>query len=118
MIKTRARKEQDVEELEQDSKERIRHIMKNLRRIEEKLADTPDVRGLYLPSLRAARVAAMISQRELAELAGTHQSTIHALEHQDRAASPSVLRRLCQALGVGPGDLCSTHPYIDGDNHA
>ncbi len=64
-------------------------------------------RGLYLRGLRACRTAAMLNQRELAARAHTYQSTINALERQGRAASPTMVRRLCEALDVGPADLCS-----------
>lgn len=67
-------------------------------------------RGLYLRGLRACRTVAMLNQRELAARAHTHQGTINALERQSRAASPAMVRRLCEALDVGPADLCSADP--------
>lgn len=67
-------------------------------------------RGLYLRGLRACRTAAMLNQRELAARAHTYQSTINALERQNRAASLAMVRRLCEALNVGPADLCSAEP--------
>lgn len=67
-------------------------------------------RGLYLRGLRACRTAAMLNQRELAARAHTYQSTINALERQNRAASLAMVRRLCEALDVGPADLCSADP--------
>lgn len=72
-------------------------------------------RGLYLRGLRACRTAAMLNQRELAARAHTYQSTINALERQNRAASLAMVRRLCEALDVGPADLCSAEPEHPSD---
>lgn len=70
-------------------------------------ADIQSSRGLYVPGLRACRMAAMLTQRELADLAQTYQSTVHELESLGRPASLTMLRRLCHAMDVGPEDLCS-----------
>jgi transcriptional regulator with XRE-family HTH domain len=72
-------------------------------------------RGLYLRGLRACRTAAMLNQRELAARAHMYQSTINALERQNRAASLTMVRRLCEALDVGPADLCSADPEHPSD---
>jgi transcriptional regulator with XRE-family HTH domain len=64
-------------------------------------------RGTYLYGLRACRRAAALTQRELAEMSGTYQSTIHDLENRKRGAYPKTLRGLCQALDVEPSDLLS-----------
>lgn len=47
----------------------------------------------------------MLSQRELAKLAGTTQVTVSALERGEREAQPRTIRRLADALGVEPGEL-------------
>lgn len=65
----------------------------------------PRGRGVYLPGLWSKRVCAGLTQRELAGLIGSYQSTICALESQNRGAYPKTLRRLCEALGAEPADL-------------
>ena len=62
-------------------------------------------RGAFLPDLWAARTAAALSQRDLAERIGTSQGTIHDLERLGRGAYPKTIRRLSGALGVDPADL-------------
>ena len=62
-------------------------------------------RGAYLPGLWACRLAAGLTQRELAERAGTGSVTIRQLEHRDRRAHATTLRRLSEALEVSLADL-------------
>jgi transcriptional regulator with XRE-family HTH domain len=50
-------------------------------------------------------LAAGISQRELAEKIGGTQASVRQLERQRRGAYVSTLRKLCEALEVGPDDL-------------
>lgn len=51
----------------------------------KKLAKVPENhRGALLPGLWAARTAAALSQRDLAERIGTSQGTIHNLERLGR----------------------------------
>ena len=64
-------------------------------------------RGVPLPALRAARRRRAMSQRELAELAGTTQGSIWQLETGRRGAYPTTIKRLCRALGASPEDLSS-----------
>jgi transcriptional regulator with XRE-family HTH domain len=59
-----------------------------------------------LNGLRACRVAASLTQKELAELVGSNQTTIVDLEYWDRA-DDAMLQRLCRALKVAPEDLIS-----------
>ena len=47
----------------------------------------------------------MLSQRELARLAGVTQPTIHYAETGKRVPHPGTLRRLAEALGVDPAVL-------------
>jgi transcriptional regulator with XRE-family HTH domain len=63
---------------------------------------------VYLPGLWSVRVCAGLTQRELAGLIGSYQSTICALESQARGAYPRTLRRLCEALGAEPADLLTS----------
>lgn len=72
-----------------------------------------DNRGAYLRGLRACRLMAALSQRDLAERIGTHQSTICALESQNRGAYPRTIRKLCEALKVEPSDLIYGGPNKD-----
>jgi DNA-binding Xre family transcriptional regulator len=65
-------------------------------------------RGTYLPGLWACRLAAGLTQRELAERAGTGSVTIRQLERRDRRAHATTLRRLSEALEVSPADLLTT----------
>jgi DNA-binding XRE family transcriptional regulator len=78
----------------------------------KKLAKSPENhRGAFLPGLWAARSAAALSQRDLAERIGTSQGTIHDLERQGRGAYPKTIRRLSEALDVDPVDLlCAETP--------
>ncbi len=73
--------------------------------IEKKLARGPKNRGAYLPGLWSCRMAAGLTQRELARLAGSHQSTICDLENLNRGGYPATIKRLCKALAVAPVDL-------------
>ena len=62
-------------------------------------------RGAFLPGLFACRLAAGVSQAELAERAQVARSTIRSLESGDRRAQATTLRRLSEALEVSPVDL-------------
>jgi transcriptional regulator with XRE-family HTH domain len=62
-------------------------------------------RGVLLPGLWAARVSAVLSQRDLAAMISANQNTIQQLESRRRGAYPKTVRKLCQALGVEPADL-------------
>ena len=57
-----------------------------------------------LPRLKRERVAAGLSQRDLAERAGVTQTTIVKAE-QGTIVRPSTVRKLARALGVQPRDL-------------
>lgn len=58
-----------------------------------------------LPGLWACRMAAALTQQELAEQAGIGGATIRSLERGDRRAHVTTTRKLCAALGVEPSDL-------------
>jgi len=62
-------------------------------------------RGLHLPGLWACRMAAGLTQRDLALAIGSNQATIHELERLLRGAYPKTIRSLCAALLVEPADL-------------
>ena len=69
-------------------------------------------KGIKLGGLKARRLEAGLSQRELARMVGTNQTTIHRLEEKygGRKAYPKTIRKLCQALGVRPADLICWDP--------
>ena len=70
----------------------------------KKLAKSPENhRGAFLPGLWAARTAAALSQRDLAERIGTNQGTIHDLERLGRGAS--TIERLMPRLPLSTGLL-------------
>ena len=73
--------------------------------IKEGARTNTDGRSHLLLGLRACRLAAGISQRELAEKIGGTQASVRQLERQRRGAYVSTLRKLCEALEVMPEDL-------------
>jgi transcriptional regulator with XRE-family HTH domain len=60
--------------------------------------------------LRAARIAAGLTQDELAERAGTSKVQISRLERGDRRLTVDWLERIGNALGVDPHSLWSDDP--------
>lgn len=55
--------------------------------------------------LRAARLAAKLSQRQVAEAAGVHQSWITQIETGRRPASLDTILQLARAIGVDPHSI-------------
>jgi transcriptional regulator with XRE-family HTH domain len=55
--------------------------------------------------LWACRLAAGLTQRQLAEMIGGNAAGVRALERGRRGAYVSTIRKLCEALGVAPEDL-------------
>ncbi len=70
-----------------------------------------DRRGILLPGLWSARASSGLSQRELAQVAGTAQNTVYELETLARGAYPRTIRKLCRALEVEPWDLARDEPH-------
>lgn len=64
-------------------------------------------RSYLLRGLWACRLAAGLTQRQLAEAMGGAQTTVGQLERGRRGAYPGTIARLCDALGVEPEDLLS-----------
>jgi transcriptional regulator with XRE-family HTH domain len=60
--------------------------------------------------LKALREAAELSQPALAELAGTHYTTIAKLEAGDRSPTLGLAVALAEALGVSVVDLVPNPP--------
>ena len=62
-------------------------------------------RSYLLWGLWACRLAAGLTQRQLAEMIGGNPATVRELERGRRGAYPTTVVRLCGALGVAPEDL-------------
>ena len=62
-------------------------------------------RSYLLQGLWACRQAAGFTQRQLAEMMGSSQTTVRKLERQSRGAYPMTIQGLCRVLGVTPEDL-------------
>jgi transcriptional regulator with XRE-family HTH domain len=60
---------------------------------------------ILVPRLRAIRLRAALTQRELAERAQLTPSTVHRLENELQEVRPTTLRKLARALGCKPADL-------------
>lgn len=66
---------------------------------------SPGGRGVLLPGLWAARIAAGLTQRGLAASIGSGQNTVHALENLERGANLSTITKLATTLKVEITDL-------------
>jgi transcriptional regulator with XRE-family HTH domain len=55
--------------------------------------------------MKALREERVLSQRELASMAGLTQMTVWRLENGYRDARPGTIRKLAGALGVEPKEL-------------
>jgi transcriptional regulator with XRE-family HTH domain len=55
--------------------------------------------------MKALRQERVLSQRELATMAGLTQMTVWRLENGYRDARPGTIRKIARALGVKPKDL-------------
>ena len=63
------------------------------------------LRQVFADNLRRARLAAGLSQEELADFAGIDRTYVSALERCRYAASVDVMERLATALRVTPASL-------------
>jgi DNA-binding Xre family transcriptional regulator len=75
--------------------------------IRETAESTNGGRSYLLRGLWACRLAAGLTQRELADAIGGSQATVGLLERGCRGAYLGTIARLCEALGVAPEDLLS-----------
>jgi DNA-binding Xre family transcriptional regulator len=75
--------------------------------IKETAKSTNGGRSYLLRGLWACRLAAGLTQRELADAMGSSQATVGLLERGCRGAYLGTIARLCEALGVAPEDLLS-----------
>ena len=86
-------------------KEKLKHDQRRQVDAVKRLGRNTNSRGLHLPGLWACRMAAGLTQRDLALAIGSNQATIHELERSLRSAYPKTVRKLCEALNVEPADL-------------
>jgi DNA-binding Xre family transcriptional regulator len=75
--------------------------------IKEKAESTNGGRSYLLKGLWACRLAAGMTQRQLAAATGSTQATVGRLERGDRGAYLKTILHLCEVLGVAPEDLLS-----------
>src|SRR5215211_7619691 len=85
--------------------EKLKHDQRRQVDAVKRLGRAANSRGLLIPGLWACRVAAGLTQRELAIAIGSNQATIHELERSLRGAYPKTVRKLCEVLNVEPVDL-------------
>ena len=78
---------------------------------------TNDGRSYLLRGLRSCRLAAGLTQRQLAEAMAGSQATVGQLERQQRGAYLKTMTRLCDALGVALEDLLIDHSPELGETH-
>ncbi len=71
----------------------------------EVAAGDPRIKAAGLPGLRAIREAKLLTQEELATLAGVNAATISGLEGGKRVARFRTIRQLATALDVEPERL-------------
>lgn len=70
---------------------------------------------MQVPRLRDARIRAFLTQVELAERAGVAEPTVVAAE-KGKKIRISTVRKLAEALGIGPQDLVAlSPPPVRGD---
>jgi transcriptional regulator with XRE-family HTH domain len=74
----------------------------------ELAAGDPRIKAAGLPGLRAIREAKLLTQEELAMLAGVNAATISGLEGGKRVARFRTIRQLATALDVEPERLLRT----------
>ena len=74
----------------------------------EVAAGDPRIKAAGLPGLRAIREAKLLTQEELATLAGVNAATISGLEGGKRVARFRTIRQLATALDVEPERLLRT----------
>ena len=76
-------------------------------RITEQVGEAYGARSVKLHGLWGCRQAANLTQRQLASLVGSSQTTIRSLESLDRGAYSKTIHKLAKALEVSPADLIS-----------
>lgn len=72
-----------------------------------------NLRQIMAENLRAIRVAANISQEELAELCGLHRTYISDIERCNRNVSIDNIERIAKALHITSSDLLKERDDVD-----
>ena len=78
---------------------------RQIRAIKKEAKSLNGGRSYLLQGLWACRQAAGLTQRQVAQMMGSSQTTVRKLERQSRGAYPRTIQRLCKVLGVNPEDL-------------
>jgi DNA-binding Xre family transcriptional regulator len=73
--------------------------------IKERARSLNGGRSYLLQGLWACRLARGLTQRQLADMMGSSQTTVRKLERLSRGAYPKTVQRLCTVLRVTPEDL-------------
>ena len=68
--------------------------------------------------LEQVRRQKLLSQRDLAEKAGIAKSTVFLIEAGRTKPRLSVMRRICEALGVAPDEIDEFKQAIEGTGEA
>jgi transcriptional regulator with XRE-family HTH domain len=67
---------------------------------------------MQVPRLREFRERSVLTQAELAELAGVSEVQINRIENGHADPRPSTIRKLAAALGVEPVELTTPLPGV------
>ncbi len=70
-----------------------------------------------LPNLRSVRLRRLLTQRELAKIAGLTTASVNRIENGTTKARISTVRRLAQALDVDPEDLLAVNELPPSSQH-
>lgn len=74
------------------------------------------LRQIMAENLRVLRLAAHISQEELAELCGLHRTYISDIERCNRNVSIDNIEKIAKALHITASDLLKERENVDGDS--
>ena len=74
------------------------------------------LRQIMAENLRVLRLAAYISQEELAELCGLHRTYISDIERCNRNVSIDNIEKIAKALHITASDLLKERENVDGDS--
>ena len=80
------------------------------------MPDMEDVRQILATNMRLARIAAGISQEELAHRAGIDRTYVSGIERGKRNPTITVVARFAEALGTTTADLLARGIYAGIDN--
>lgn len=74
------------------------------------------LRQIMAENLRVLRLAAHISQEELAELCGLHRTYISDIERCNRNVSIDNIEKIAKALHITASDLLKERKNVDEDS--